>query len=110
VVPLLGTHINERGDRVLVLKKHRPFSIDWKLSLEEVGRFFGQLLEAIAYMHSAEIAHLDLKWDNILWDSSRDCIVVADFDLSCKMEPDKFLPACGTEGMYVQKGELMKTG
>jgi serine/threonine protein kinase len=100
VVPLLGTYIDEYGDRVLVLKKHEQFSINSKRSLEEVGRIFGQLFDTIAYMHSVEIAHLDLKWDNILWDSNKDCIVVADFDLACKMEPDRFLPACGTEGMY----------
>ncbi len=48
-------------------------------------------------MHSQGIVHMDLKWDNVLWDPITQSVVVADFDLACFVD-DCFLPKQGTAG------------
>ncbi len=49
-------------------------------------------------MHSQGIVHMDLKWDNVMWDAITQSVVVADFDLACFVS-DRFLPRHGTAGM-----------
>jgi len=57
---------------------------------------FRQLVEATEYMHSQDVAHLDLKLENLLFD--KDCnIKITDFDLSQSME-STYLIARGTPG------------
>ena len=67
-----------------------------KLSEEESLKFFQQLINALFYLHSQNIAHRDIKIDNMLLDRNRDLKLV-DFGLSTKYPDDNLLDQpCGT--------------
>jgi len=67
-----------------------------KLSEEEALKFFQQLINALFYLHSQNIAHRDIKIDNMLLDRNRDLKLV-DFGLSTKYPDDNLLDQpCGT--------------
>merc|ERR1712000_7718 len=53
--------------------EHGPFSENGARML------FSQVCKAIVYLHENEFAHLDIKPDNILLDSSRTVAVLSDF-------------------------------
>lgn len=57
---------------------------------------FSQLLDSVEYMHSKNVAHLDLKAENILLDENY-CLKVTDFDLAQPID-DAFLEGRGTPG------------
>lgn len=60
-------------------------------SSEEVCRYyFNQLLEAINYMHSNHVAHLDLKPDNIMLDKLYN-LRISDFGVATRIKHDDFL-------------------
>ena len=67
-----------------------------KLSEEESLKYFQQLINALFYLHSQNIAHRDIKIDNMLLDRNRDLKLV-DFGLSTKYPDDNLLDQpCGT--------------
>ena len=67
-----------------------------KLSEEESLKYFHQLINALFYLHSQNIAHRDIKIDNMLLDRNRDLKLV-DFGLSTKYPDDNLLDQpCGT--------------
>ena len=67
-----------------------------KLSEEESLKYFQQLINALFYLHSQNIAHRDIKIDNMLLDKNRDLKLV-DFGLSTKYPDDNLLDQpCGT--------------
>jgi 5'-AMP-activated protein kinase catalytic alpha subunit len=67
-----------------------------KLSEEESLKYFQQLINALFYLHSQNIAHRDIKIDNMLLDGNRDLKLV-DFGLSTKYPDDNLLnQPCGT--------------
>jgi hypothetical protein len=47
------------------------------------------------------VVHLDLKWENILWDAKNESIVVSDFDVAVQMHSAEYEEGyrAGTEGM-----------
>eukprot|EP00808_Paulinella_micropora_P023808 g7257.t1 len=49
--------------------------------LEDTPRLIYQLLCGLAYMHSAEVAHRDIKPNNILLDQTRQTLCITDFGL-----------------------------
>jgi len=51
----------------------------------EIRRLFGQLLEAVGYIHDRLIIHRDLKMGNVLLDDNHD-IKIADFGLSVQLK------------------------
>ncbi len=58
--------------------------------------FFHQLIEAVSYLHSQNIAHLDIKMQNILLNQDYK-LKLADFDLSQRLDSSK-LEGKGTIG------------
>jgi len=51
------------------------------LKEEEAMKYFGQLMSAVAYMHSQGVVHRDLKLENVLLDAKDNC-KVCDFGLA----------------------------
>ena len=67
-----------------------------RLSENESLKFFHQLINALYYLHSQNIAHRDIKIDNLLLDSNYDLKLI-DFGLSTKYSDDELLnQPCGT--------------
>jgi serine/threonine protein kinase len=58
------------------------------LTEDEAGKYFGQLMSAVSFMHSQGIVHRDLKLENVLLDG-QDCCKVCDFGLAHMYEMGK---------------------
>lgn len=119
IVRLLDTYLCKvTGQRVLVLERHEQFSFRKKRTLAEIGLIFDQLfdvrryidrdkgvelfcIQAVAFVHSKDLIHLDLKWENVLWDDRKKAIVLTDFDHALDKKGQRFLydNHAGTEGM-----------
>jgi len=70
------------------------------LSEKMVRSYFLQLIEALEHIHSNQIAHRDIKLENILLDSDYS-IKIADFGYSSKIHPRKlFDTAVGTSAYF----------
>ena len=66
------------------------------LSETEALKYFQQLINALFYLHSQNIAHRDIKIDNILLDHNKNLKLI-DFGLSTKYQQNKLLDQpCGT--------------
>lgn len=64
-----------------VLRLHLDESTDFHISERTIAPFFRQLLSALSHVHSFNIAHLDLKPDNVLIGPDGSCRL-ADFGLA----------------------------
>ena len=63
---------------------------------EEAGKFFlHQLIDSIKYLHDQDIAHRDLKLENMLIDEDLNLKLV-DFGLAVKSDIDNLTQWCGT--------------
>jgi len=92
-------------------------------SEEEAASIAGKLLSAIAYLHSRNITHRDLKFENIMFESSSPTaeIKVIDFGLSKKYLPEapRMMEGVGTiytmapqvlQGLYTSQADLWSVG
>lgn len=68
--PNLGTHIEALKD-----------SGQCTMESEDLHSFTHQILAGLAFMHSHGIMHRDIKLGNLLLDSSRKCLKIADFGM-----------------------------
>ena len=50
----------------------------------EVAHFGAQLLSAVAFVHSRDIVHRDIKLENVLLLADQRCLKLADFGLACR--------------------------
>src|SRR3982750_3727436 len=67
-----------------------------KVEEDEARNLFRQAVEGIDYLHKKNIAHRDIKLENILLDESN-TIKIIDFGFSIIMQKDKLLNVfCGT--------------
>lgn len=67
-----------------------------RLSTDQVQRIFAQLCGAVAYIHTKNIVHRDLKLENILLDKF-DRVKLCDFGFTRECEPKRLLQTfCGT--------------
>lgn len=68
-----------------------------KLSEPQCRRIFKQIAEGLEYIHSLNIAHRDIKLDNILIEESTNMIKIIDFGFSVICNPSQRLKIfCGT--------------
>jgi serine/threonine protein kinase len=75
------------------VKKKKP---DSRISEPEAAPIFRQIVSAVAYMHSLEIIHRDLKLDNVLINDQNE-IKLIDFGFSSSCAPgEKLTSSCGT--------------
>lgn len=73
-----------------------------------VRKIFKQIIEGMAYMHSQQIVHRDLKLDNILI-SHRDEVKIIDFGFAVSCDPQERLTTyCGTPH-YMDPNLVRKT-
>jgi len=79
-----------------------------KFSLYKKCRCARDIAQGLAWLHHIQIAHLDLKPSNILYDSNYRC-KVADFGLARLKSEDGYIPgACGGTPLYSAPEVLMK--
>lgn len=83
IIPLVG--VTKNG---LVYKKQNQTLADYiesnkKVKKNIIRRYMVQLVDALYYLHSNMLAHLDLKPNNIMLDSVNDTIKIIDFG-SCR--------------------------
>lgn len=92
-------------------------------SEREAGKIMAQLLSAVSYMHEHGVVHRDLKFENIMFESTREDarIKVIDFGLSKKFigEPKYMTECVGTiytmapavlQGIYSSNADLWSAG
>ena len=67
-----------------------------KINEEEAKKLFKQTVEGISYLHKKNVAHRDIKLENILLDGSK-TIKIIDLGFSIVTQKDKLLNIfCGT--------------
>ena len=102
-IKLLDT-IDDNKQLSLVTEYVGGFSLHWfqrrkldrKIPEQEAKRLFMQILAGVHYIHSLNIAHRDIKLENILLDSLQN-VKIIDFGFSTCMPKDKRIKLfCGT--------------
>jgi serine/threonine protein kinase len=91
-VYLLMTRVNGGSGLTLLqeLQEH-------KLPEKKARRYFRQLVEAVAHLHSHGVVHRDLKLENILYRESDDSFVLADFGFAVEVGANNLVEtSCGT--------------
>lgn len=79
-----------------------------KADEEEAKQIFHQLISTIDYLHRKNIAHCDLKFENILFEEATGELKLIDFGFSVE-DPEKNPPTfvCGTPS-YMSPEEVLK--
>ena len=60
------------------------------LSDSDARKWFGQICEAVAYLHELGFAHRDIKLENVMLDRVHGCIKLVDFGFSSALDQGKF--------------------
>lgn len=98
VAAFIMTEFAPYGDLLdFVVECHTSFTEDL------VRTYFRQLIEGLEYLHAQNIAHLDIKLENILIGENY-TLKIADFDLSCFLKDARVLTR-GTE--YYRAPEMI---
>lgn len=79
-----------------------------KLDEEEAKQIFKVLISTVEFLHSKNIAHCDLKFENILYDEVNEKLKLIDFGFSVE-DPENNPPTflCGTPS-YMAPEEVLK--
>ena len=76
-------------------------------SVDEIAVFFHQLLDALEFLHSQKLVHLDIKPDNILFVNGE--LKLADYSLITSVNEVRKIP-CGTPGFVPSNQRIAKNG
>jgi len=90
-VSLIFTEYTPNGNLFMALN-NATIQFNEKL----IRTYMHQLVEGLEYLHSNGIAHLDVKPENVLFKKNFS-LMLADFDLSLKIEEDKTISSKGTK-------------
>ena len=95
-------HSHQINRHNLITMEYAPYGdffdliLDYPVSGEKLIRtYFHQLIKGLKYLHSQQIAHLDLKLENLLL-SEEFSLKIADFDLAKDMSTTSTLLSRGT--------------
>jgi serine/threonine protein kinase len=89
-----------------LIMKNKP---NHKLYIKDYLYYFSQLLDAVEYIHSEHVAHLDIKLENIMINISKKTLKLIDFGESCMCSTNTTLRGLrGTEA-YVPPEEYNST-
>ncbi|KAI6188424.1 Protein kinase domain-containing protein [Aphelenchoides besseyi] len=69
---------NAIGDNI-----HRLIVRNGPFNESTVFVIFSQIVDAVAHLHSKEIAHKDLKAENVIYDPQTEIVKIVDFGFSC---------------------------
>jgi len=90
-VSLIFTEYTPNGNLFMALNS-KTIQFSEKL----MRTYMHQLVEGLEYLHSNDVAHLDVKPENVLFKKDFS-LMLADFDLSYKIEEDKGITTKGTK-------------
>lgn len=63
---------------------------NYKMTEPEAKKYIRQICEGLLHMHENNIVHLDIKPENIMFESKNSPNVkLVDFGLACKLDPDE---------------------
>eukprot|EP01017_Pseudomicrothorax_dubius_P033476 TRINITY_DN4486_c0_g2_i3.p1 TRINITY_DN4486_c0_g2~~TRINITY_DN4486_c0_g2_i3.p1 ORF type:complete len:713 (-),score=90.89 TRINITY_DN4486_c0_g2_i3:196-2334(-) len=92
------------GDLLKIVRSRKRFTE------AEARPIFRQIVSAVQYLHANNVLHRDLKLDNILVDSNKGIVKLADFGVSKKMRPGKIIhEECGTPA-FMAPEQVRKEG
>ena len=89
------------------LKEYLKRKSNRKISEQETRKYFGQIIDALRYLHGNHIYHRDLKLENILLDYKKD-IKIIDFGYSIIWEPEDQLSIFWGTTPYMAPEIIMK--
>jgi serine/threonine protein kinase len=101
LVSLLDVYIQD-NELALIMPKYIEFQAI-KLPEQQFNESIEQLTHAIAYLHSVDIAHRDIKPQNILYDLDNDQLKLGDFGSSTLLE-------CAHVTLFYRSPELLLGG
>lgn len=58
---------------------NKPKYLNGYRNMTKFAKLYMQLLDAVSYLHSKNIAHMDLKLENIMYNKQENCIKLIDF-------------------------------
>ncbi|KAI0338505.1 kinase-like protein [Trametopsis cervina] len=101
IVPLLATFPSRLGT-LLIVERGNSLQVfaGGKADVNTAERWSRELIEAVAFLHQQNIAHLDIKPGNIICTLRGHKLLLIDFDIAmrCKSADETIKKSCGTVG------------
>jgi serine/threonine protein kinase len=96
----INDFVSSQNGTIIVMPRYHPLSVYANISIRMALKLGPQLLEAVQFMHSNGLAHLDLKPENIVVDLLRARLFVIDYDSAVEVDDvdDCVSGFFGTEG------------
>ncbi|RNA07318.1 Twitchin [Brachionus plicatilis] len=98
---LLNLHdIFDEGDEMVLITEflsggelfEKIADPNYKMTEPEAKKYIRQILEGLQHMHDNNIVHLDIKPENIIFETKNSpSVKLVDFGLACKLDPDEIV-------------------
>ncbi len=86
----------------------QPIAVDFKHeNIKTIAHIFSKLIKGLALIHSKNIAHRDIKPDNILFNAKEGNIKFIDFGLACDLD-NKIMQCFAYVGTYNYNDPLLR--